>query len=72
MYDQNPMVKPLVLFGVCLAACYFFWKSGSYPPPDDPWFQIAVLDHSGPVLVKFGATCAARVACLTANCPSWS
>ena len=55
MYDQTRVVKPLVLVAVCLAACYYFWKSASYPPPEDPWFRSAVLDRSGPVLVKFGA-----------------
>jgi thioredoxin 1 len=55
MSTPNPAIKLLVFAGVCLAAYFIFWKPTSHAPPDDPWFQSAVIDQSGPVLVKFGA-----------------
>jgi len=37
------------------AVSIFVYQSTDSEPPDDTWFQQAVLDSSRPVVVKFGA-----------------
>ena len=37
------------------AVSIFAYQSTESEPPDDPWFQQAVLENSRPMVVKFGA-----------------
>jgi thioredoxin len=56
MSTLNSALNAIVIAGICVAA-YFFITQASEPiePPNDPWFQAAVVNRSEPVLVKFGA-----------------
>ena len=57
MSNVNSTINRLVLVGLGVAAFYIFSRPKDYgPPPDNRWFRSAVLNQSGPVLVKFGAT----------------
>ncbi len=56
MGDLDSKFNVLVLLCLCVAG-YFYIKKASEPvkPPEDPWFQTAVVERTEPVLVKFGA-----------------
>jgi thioredoxin len=52
----SKLFNALVLIGLCAAGYWHIGKSFEpVKPPQDPWFQSAVVEQPGPVLVKFGA-----------------
>jgi thioredoxin 1 len=56
MSTLNSVLNAVVITILCVAA-YFFITQAREPiePPNDAWFQTAVIDRHEPVLVKFGA-----------------
>lgn len=56
MSTLNSVLNAIVITGVCVAV-YFFITQADQPiePPNDAWFQSAVVNRSEPMLVKFGA-----------------
>ena len=56
MADLDSKFNALVLIALCVAG-YFWVRQSRVPvePPQDAWFQSAVVERPGPVLVKFGA-----------------
>ncbi|WP_437202953.1 thioredoxin family protein [Planctomicrobium sp. SH664] len=44
-----------LIVGIAVVACFAYALQQSVTPPDDPWFQAAVVERETPVLVKFGA-----------------
>jgi len=56
MSDLDSKFNVLVLIGLCAAGYYYVTQAREpMKPPDDRWFQAAVVDQPAPVLVKFGA-----------------
>lgn len=52
----NSLLNAVFLVGLCVGAYFYFTLPKDYgPPPNDAWFQSAVVSQSEPVLVKFGA-----------------
>ena len=49
-------LNTLVLTGLCAGAFFILsMPKAPVPPPDDSWFNMAVIGRAEPVLVKFGA-----------------
>lgn len=56
MDDLISKFNVLVLIAFCVAGVLFIASTQEpVAPPPDRWFQTAVVEQSGPVLVKFGA-----------------
>lgn len=56
MDDLVSKFNVLVLIAFCVAGVLFIASTQEpVAPPSDRWFQTAVVEQSGPVLVKFGA-----------------
>ena len=53
MDNMNRLLTGIIVCAVAVSVAAL--TSGKGPPPDDEWFQQAVLDSSRPVIVKFGA-----------------
>ena len=52
----NSLINVVLLMGLCIGGYFYFTSPKDYgPPPNDAWFQSAVIGQSEPVLVKFGA-----------------
>lgn len=49
------LLNGAVLLALLVAAGIFVTQRINIGPPDDRWFQMAVIDRQQPVLVKFGA-----------------
>ena len=62
--DLRFQIQCVVLVVLCVVG-YLWLKQSAKPvePLDDAWFQSAVVDRPGPVLVKFGAPGAGPAAC---------
>lgn len=55
MSDWNSRINAAVFVGIVIVGGLFLWQAKHAPPPDDRWFQTAVVDRPGLVVVKFGA-----------------
>lgn len=55
MSDWNSKLNALVLILVAIAGCWIISHPQHAEPPDDHWFQSAVVEQPGLVVVKFGA-----------------
>lgn len=52
----NSLMNFVFLVAICVGGYFFLTMPKDYgTPPDDGWFQSAVIQQSQPVLVKFGA-----------------
>lgn len=56
MNTLNSLFNVLFLVGLCILGYFMFNAPKDFgPPPDNAWFQSAVTNQPGPVVVKFGA-----------------
>jgi thioredoxin-like negative regulator of GroEL len=55
MSDLNSKLNAVVLVGIVIVLYMVLLQPQQTAPPDDRWFQAAVVDQPGLVVVKFGA-----------------
>src|SRR5689334_3691268 len=56
MANLDVKLNVLVMVAICCAGYYILTApKAPIAPPDDAWFQSAVVNQAEPVLVKFGA-----------------